>query len=488
MQGFPSCGFRRASTSVVPVTQDIDPIKEQVNLLLSDVRLGLLDGVKTRVDCARSSLALMTSPLPTRPTTPVLGMSNTYISSPLPSRPTTPVPGMITNAISIKPTTVSSSRPGTPVLFVNEKPPTLDECTDTDSMNPLHLAALGGHLAIVKFLVSECRVNMNKTTRNGNTALHIASEVGHSFVIEFLGDNGADMDCINHLGWTPLHLACLWNHFFVVEYFAKRYSTCHDHPIYSSSTSYQPVLSLPLFCCIFVVFMTSQKVDVNRVLSDSGRTPLILAAYSSHLTVCQCLVENGAHVGATDNQGRSALWWAAYMGHVEIIDYLLETAGVDHTQTNADGNGPLHAACMREKVEAIMSLINHGVNGHVTNNGGFKPSDLINDESIKAQYKAEMVMMSIDWPFYFTILSQMSPFNTRHPGIPYTHSKIYLVTFPIVISLLQEKYKTGGNEADDGKSSPSFFDRSNLTTAYNSDMSLEEGDNEEEQIMMMANR
>ena len=124
----------------------------------------------------------------------------------------------------------------------------------------------------------------------------------------------------------------------------------------------------------------SQKVDINRAVSDSGRTPLILAAYSAHLPVCRCLVEHGANVNSIDHQGRSALWWASCkfsssilplfssppsthsphiltyinlvlssfftdMGHVEIIRYLLETASADHTQTNADGtvsNSTLH--------------------------------------------------------------------------------------------------------------------------------------------------
>ena len=127
MQRF--CG---SPARVVPVTtqQEItDPVKEQVHSLLTDVRLGLLDGVKHRVDCARCTLVSPNlTPTNSRPTTPVSANSSTHSSYICSSK---------------KPTTVSCSRPGTPVNFANEKPPALDECTDSDSLNPLHLAAQG---------------------------------------------------------------------------------------------------------------------------------------------------------------------------------------------------------------------------------------------------------------------------------------------------------------------------------------------------------
>ena len=95
----------------------------------------------------------------------------------------------------------------------------LDNCTDVDSLNPIHHAAkgrliilycflcslfpiitsqspssshhlpsshpicsftttVGGHLSIVKHLAGDCQLDVNKTTKNGNTAIHLASEEG----------------------------------------------------------------------------------------------------------------------------------------------------------------------------------------------------------------------------------------------------------------------------------------------------------------------
>ena len=134
MHKFPWTLSPPRKSSVVPVREkEIDPIQEKVLCLLSDARLGLLEGVKNRVDCARCSLSSLVS-----------------LGSPNGSRPTTPVPTTgnssthTTYHICNKPTIVSSSRPTTPTKLANDKKfPTLDECTDSDSLNPLHLAAQG---------------------------------------------------------------------------------------------------------------------------------------------------------------------------------------------------------------------------------------------------------------------------------------------------------------------------------------------------------
>ena len=43
-------------------------------------------------------------------------------------------------------------------------------------------------------------------------------------------------------------------------------------------------------------------------------------------------------------------------------------------------------------MEAIVLLIRHGVNSLVTNHVGQRPADLISDDVIKSQFKAEIVM------------------------------------------------------------------------------------------------
>ena len=54
---------------------------------------------------------------------------------------------------------------------------------------PLHLAALNGQLSIVKYFISDLRINPNSNGNCDCTPLHCASENSHIDVIKFLIDN-----------------------------------------------------------------------------------------------------------------------------------------------------------------------------------------------------------------------------------------------------------------------------------------------------------
>lgn len=72
--------------------------------------------------------------------------------------------------------------------------------------SPLMLAALKGHLALVKQLV-ERDADVNKT---GWTALHYAASGGHVEVIDFLLENSAYIDAESPNGTTPLMMAAMY--------------------------------------------------------------------------------------------------------------------------------------------------------------------------------------------------------------------------------------------------------------------------------------
>jgi hypothetical protein len=81
----------------------------------------------------------------------------------------------------------------------------VDVRNDKDE-SPLMLAALKGHLALVKKLV-ERDADVNKT---GWTALHYAASGGHTQVIDFLLENSAYIDAESPNGTTPLMMAAMY--------------------------------------------------------------------------------------------------------------------------------------------------------------------------------------------------------------------------------------------------------------------------------------
>jgi len=75
----------------------------------------------------------------------------------------------------------------------------------------LSTAAMNNQFAVVQYLVEQ-GADMDKVDRYGNTPLHYAANAGHLEVTRYLLEQGADrVKASNYGGWTPLHDAVLNN-------------------------------------------------------------------------------------------------------------------------------------------------------------------------------------------------------------------------------------------------------------------------------------
>jgi ankyrin repeat protein len=90
------------------------------------------------------------------------------------------------------------------------------DINDYHFMTPLHFAAQGGHLAIVKFLV-EKGADI-KAKDDDWTPLHVAARHGDLSMVKFLVENGADINAKTDSGATVLHWAAREGHSKIVGY------------------------------------------------------------------------------------------------------------------------------------------------------------------------------------------------------------------------------------------------------------------------------
>ena len=78
--------------------------------------------------------------------------------------------------------------------------------TDANGWTPLHWAAAGDHMSIVKVLLSQ-RVDVNAQDKNGWTPLHWAASKGYADVVKLLLARNADVSIQDAIGMTPFKLA-----------------------------------------------------------------------------------------------------------------------------------------------------------------------------------------------------------------------------------------------------------------------------------------
>jgi len=90
-------------------------------------------------------------------------------------------------------------------------------------------------------------------------------------------------------------------------------------------------------------FLIDSGADKDQGKTDTGATPLYIAAQNGQFEVVRFLVESGASrdQGRTTIDGATALFIAAQNGHLEVVRFLVES-GVDNDQGKADtGATPL---------------------------------------------------------------------------------------------------------------------------------------------------
>ena len=130
-------------------------------------------------------------------------------------------------------------------------------------------------------------VDVDSTWGGWNTALGLASMMGHLDIVKALLAAGADKNKIYDFnGTSPLHNAI-----------------ANDHK----------EIAKVLICA---------GADVN-LADETGRTPLIAAAERDQVELAKLLLAKGAKTANVDRHGFSALNYASFRGNVKIVKLLL---------------------------------------------------------------------------------------------------------------------------------------------------------------------
>ena len=87
---------------------------------------------------------------------------------------------------------------------------------------PLHWAARGGHLPVVKYLIEEQGTQVDVKDMYGQQPLHLAACDCRLPVVKYLvEERGAEVDAKDNGDWQPLHTAVIYGHLPVVKYLIR---------------------------------------------------------------------------------------------------------------------------------------------------------------------------------------------------------------------------------------------------------------------------
>nr|XP_015818185.2 ankyrin-3 isoform X22 [Nothobranchius furzeri] len=260
-----------------------------------------------------------------------------------------------------------------------------------NGLNALHLASKEGHVEVVAELIKH-GANVDAATKKGNTALHIASLAGQTDVVKELVTNGANVNAQSQNGFTPLYMAAQENHLDVVQFLLDNGSSqsiaTEDGftPLaVALQQGHDQVVSLLLEndtkgkVRLPALHIAARKDDtkaaalllqndhnadveskmmVNRT-TESGFTPLHIAAHYGNINVATLLLNRGAAVDFKARNDITPLHVASKRGNTNMVRLLLERGAKIDARTK-DGLTPLHCGARSGHEQVVEMLLNRG--------------------------------------------------------------------------------------------------------------------------------
>ena len=182
-------------------------------------------------------------------------------------------------------------------------------------------AATSGDLAKVRELVEKDPACVNVRGTDGRTPLHWAARGVHLEVLRFLVDRGADVNALDNNGTAPLHSVASRGN---VE--GIRILLAKGADIHMATADRNTLLHLAAQAgrVEAVRLLVARGADIERA-NGYGRTPLVLAVRErGGPAVVEALLDLGAKVDAADTYGDTALGLAAWRGTADVVSLLLK--------------------------------------------------------------------------------------------------------------------------------------------------------------------
>lgn len=245
-----------------------------------------------------------------------------------------------------------------------------------DGHAPLHIAS---DPSVVKALL-DIGADVNITTEEGDTPLHIASANGSMEVVKILYQHNAGINVKNKEGNTPLMNAVIYSQLPVATYLLfsgadPRIKNKNSWTALHYAAEGAKCDELFFDCVEMITILINAGAGVNERDID-GFTPAFVAAISDRLVLLKVLVKHGADLNLKGTRGAGIIHEVAYRGNIEVVSYLLDQ-GVDvNSKDFENGWTALHYAVQRGRRRVVSLLLKRGADPKVEAEDGQTPLQL----------------------------------------------------------------------------------------------------------------
>ena len=173
----------------------------------------------------------------------------------------------------------------------------------------------------VKFLIEAYSPDIDKKDRKGSTALLISSSGGHLEIVKYLISKKANINIQDKLGNTSLNLSLQRGHLLIAKFLLEKKINVE----LQNKNNINPLLIASANGYLEIVkFILAYNPNINHT-DDLGNNALHYSILGGHEDIAVLLIENKINYKIKNKSGKSAIALASQSGVFELLNLFKES-------------------------------------------------------------------------------------------------------------------------------------------------------------------